>query len=323
MRVMRDRPVATGVGRLGPSVVTIGNLDGVHLGHLALIRRCQSLAAGGEPVVAITFEPLPQAYFRPASAPPRLTTIHQKLELLRAAGVGTCWVMRFDHELAHLSATEFARQVLVRTLGARAVVVGEDFRFGYSRQGDVATLRTLGRELGFDVAVEAPVTGPAGRISSTAIRAALQRGDFATAAVLLGRPFRMEGHVVAGQRLGRALGYPTANLKIRARPCPLGGIYAVFARICGAGGPAGWMPAVSNIGWRPTVAGTEPLLEVHVFDFDADLYARRLEVEFVAKLRDELRFETLDALVTQMRADDAAARAVLARHTPGEMPRLD
>lgn len=313
---MRDRPAETGTGRFGPTVVTIGNFDGVHRGHQALIRRCCAAAGDGMRVAVITFEPLPQAWFRPDAAPARLTTVHQKLALLRAAGVDLCWLMRFDAQLEHLSAADFARRALAATLGARRVVVGPDFRFGYRRQGDVSLLTELGGELGFEVAVEAPVHGPSGRISSTAVRDALAAGEFADAERMLGRPFRMEGHVVPGQRLGRDLGYPTANLKIRARPSPLSGIFAVFARICDRGTPGPWRPAVSSLGWRPTVGGTEPLLEVHLYDFSGDLYGRRLEVEFVAKLRDESRFETIEALRAQMQADDAAARAILARRSP-------
>lgn len=314
---MRDRPGETGAGRFGPTVVTIGNLDGVHLGHQALIRRCRERAGSGEKVAAVTFEPLPQTWFRPEAAPARLSTVHQKLARLQAAGVDLCWLMRFDHRLATLPAAAFARSALAGTLGAKLVIVGQDFRFGYRREGDLGLLAELGRELGFDVAVEPVVTGPLGRISSTGIRAALAADDFMTAAAMLGRPFRMEGHVVPGQKLGRDLGYPTANLKIRARPCPLEGIFAVFARVCDGGRAGPWRSGVSSIGRRPTVNGTEPLLEVHLFDFDGDLYGHRLEVEFVAKLRDESRFETIDAMVEQMRADDAAARAILAGREPG------
>ena len=320
VRVMRNRPGRAGASRIERSVITIGNLDGVHLGHRALIRRCQSLKQTGDQVVAVTFEPLPQAYFRPAAAPARLTTVYQKLALLRAAGVDLCWLMRFDRELEHLPAPDFVKQALVGVLGARAVVIGEDFRFGYRREGNHAMLQALGEQLGFEVVIEPPVNGATGRISSTAIRDALQGGDLAFAAAMLGRPFRMEGHVVPGERLGRDLGYPTANLRIRARPSPLGGIFAVFARTCRGTAAGEWKGGVCSIGWRPTVGGTEPLLEVHLFDFDGDLYGRRLEVEFVAKLRDESRFDTLEALVAQMRADADAARAILAGCSPGSRP---
>jgi riboflavin kinase/FMN adenylyltransferase len=323
VRVKRDRPGVTGARPSRPSVVTIGNLDGVHRGHQALIRRCHSLADDGAQVAVITFEPLPQTYFRPQAAPARLTTVYQKLALLQAMEVELIWLMRFDRELELLSAAEFARQVLAEVLYARSVVVGEDFRFGYRREGDAAALRRLGRKLGFEVAVEPHVLGTGGRVSSTAIRQALQQGDFRLAATMLGRPFRMEGHVVPGQRLGRTLGYPTANLRIRAEPSPLQGIYAVFTRSCRGKEAENWLPAVSSIGWRPTVGGTEPLLEVHLFDFDGDLYGHRLEVEFVAKLRDESRFDSLAELVTQMRADDAAARAILSAREPGDLLRAD
>ncbi len=317
---MRDRPVSTGTGACTPSVVTIGNFDGLHLGHQALLRRCRSLAGTGEQVAVVTFEPLPQAYFRPGAAPARLSTVYTKLKLLRQAGAGLCWLMRFDRQLEQLPAADFARRVLAGALAARHVVVGEDFHFGHRREGDVGTLRELGMALGFGVTVEPAVEGVAGRVSSTAVRAALAAGDLPHAASMLGRPFRMEGHVVPGERLGRTLGFPTANLRIRARPTPLQGIFAVHARAVRGGTVDEWRPGVASIGSRPTVDGREPLLEVHLFDFAGDLYGQRLEVEFVAKLRDESRFDTLEALVEQMHEDATAARALLANATPGTVP---
>jgi riboflavin kinase/FMN adenylyltransferase len=297
------------------SVVTIGNFDGVHLGHQALLRRCKELSGAAESVSVVTFEPLPQAVFRPESAPARLTTVYQKLEQLRAAGVNQVWVLRFDAALALMSPAEFVRTVLVDGLAARCVLVGEDFRFGHRREGDVACLITLGEEFGFAVNTPRAVYLEAERISSTAIRGALAEGNFERAARMLGRPYRMEGHVVAGQRLGRTLGYPTANLRIRATPAPVSGVFAVYVRVTAQrGGPHGqhtWLPGVSSLGSRPTVGGKEPLLEIHLFDFDSDLYGQRLEVEFVAKLRDEAHFEAVQSMVIQMRRDEAEARLIL------------
>ena len=317
MRVIRNRPdgaAFTGPGRArglyAPegAVVAIGNFDGVHRGHLALIDRCRQLAASGQAIALVTFEPLPQAFFRPEQAPARLTTVYQKLGLLRAAGVDLTWLTRFDGRFAGMTAREFVERVLVAGLGARQVVIGADFRFGRGREGDVTSLAVLGDEFGFGVHVEPVVLCNGERISSSGIRRHLAAGEFVEAAALLGRPFRMEGHVIRGAGLGRKLGYPTANLRIRARPSPLGGVLAAFARVEGGE----WLPAVSNLGRRPAVGGGEPLLEVHFFDLDQDLYGQRLEVQFVAKLRDELDFGSIDELVAQMKRDAEAARDCLA-----------
>jgi len=296
--------------------VAIGNFDGVHLGHRALIDRCRELASEGEQVAVVTFEPLPLAFFRPELAPPRLSTVYQKLNLLRSAGVDITWLMRFDQKLAGLTAREFVEQVLVGKMNARSVVIGEDFRFGRGREGDVAMLSALGAEMsaemgtdmGFGVETVGAVLNRGERISSSGIRDALAAGDFQSAADSLGRPFTMEGRVVRGAALGRKLGYPTANLRIRSLPSPLGGVLAAWSRV--AGGP--WLPAVTNLGRRPAVGGKEPLLEVHFFDFEKDLYGQRLEVQFVAKLRDELDFGDIEDLVAQMKRDEQEARQVLA-----------
>jgi riboflavin kinase/FMN adenylyltransferase len=316
MQVIRNRPGEVPDGfaeNHAPrgSVVTIGNFDGLHRGHLALVERCRQLAGATRAVALITFEPLPQAFFRPDEAPSRLSTVRQKLQMLRTLGVDITWLARFNHRFANLTARAFVEEALAHALRARHVVVGEDFRFGKGREGDVAMLRQLGAGLGFDVGIVPSVIDDGERISSSRIRERLAAGDIDAAAAMLGRPFRMEGRVVRGARLGRKLGYPTANLRIRAQPSPLGGVLAAFARI--EGGP--WRPAVSNLGRRPAVGGKEPLLEVHFFDFDGDLYGQRLEVQFVAKLRDEANFETLEALVAAMRRDEQAARACLASAT--------
>ena len=308
MRIIRNRPGTEGTFDPGPSVVAIGNFDGVHLGHQALIETSRELAGTDGSVAVVTFEPLPQAFFRPEQAPARLSTVYQKLDLLRSAGVDMTWLMRFDRQLAALTARQFVEQVLVRKLNASHVVVGEDFRFGRGREGDVALLAKLGAELGYEVKTVPAVLCDNERISSSGIRSKLAAGDFASAAGSLGRPFRMEGYVTRGAALGRALGYPTANLRIRAEPSPLGGVLAAFSRVRGGR----WLPAVTNLGRRPAVGGKEPLLEVHFFDFDKDLYGQRLEVQFVAKLRDELNFESLDDLVEQMKRDEQSARLILA-----------
>jgi riboflavin kinase/FMN adenylyltransferase len=278
---------------------------------MALIDRCKRMVTTGDRVAIVTFEPLPQAFFRPELAPGRLSTVYQKLSCLQAVGVDLVWLMRFEKTLASLTAREFVEQVLVSDLGGKCVVIGEDFHFGHGREGNAAVLREFGDEMGFTVETVAAVECLGRRVSSSGIREQLARGDFLSAGELLGRPFTMEGRVVRGAKLGRKLGYPTANLKIRARPSPLRGVFAVFARTAGGH----WLPAVSNLGRRPAVGGREPLLEVHLFDFDKDIYGQRLEVQFVAKLRDELDFGSVNDLVVQMKRDEAEARSCLAQTT--------
>ncbi len=317
MRVIRNRPgnLLTGSSGFRPSVVTVGNFDGMHRGHLSLIERCREKASQRDVVAVVTFEPLPQAFFRPDQEPARLSTVYQKLSSFQAAGVELVWLMRFGKDLASLSARGFVRQVLHADMHAKCVVVGEDFRFGRDREGTVAMLKQFGAEMGFAVETVAAVECGDQRISSSRIRQQLAAGDFQSAAECLGRPFRMEGRVVRGANLGKKLGYPTANLRIRARPSPLQGVFAVYARCAGDR----WWAGVSNLGWRPAVGGKEPLLEVHFFDFDQDLYGQRLEVQFVAKLRDERDFERIDDLVVQMKNDEAQARACLAHRTMPEI----
>lgn len=321
MRIFRDPKAA----RLSDgSVVTIGNFDGVHRGHQALIERCRERAgehsgqqSGAELEVAVvTFEPLPRFWFDRQSAPPRLTGPAHKLALLASHGVDLAWAMRFNGALASMPAPEFVRRVLVEGLAARHLVLGGDFRFGRRREGGLDLLEDLGRVHGYTVEMLPSVEDGGKRISSTRVRAALAEGRFEDASRLLGRPFSLCGRVVAGQRLGRSLGYPTANLRRPDGKCPVAGVFAVRARVHGRGpdepGSGTWRDGVANLGVRPAVGGGEPLLEVHLFDFDGDLYGRRLETHFVAKLRDEAHFETLDALKSQMCQDEARAREWLA-----------
>ncbi|NCF63118.1 MAG: bifunctional riboflavin kinase/FAD synthetase [Gammaproteobacteria bacterium] len=310
MRVVRNRPGLNGEAYAsGRSAVTIGNFDGVHRGHQALVDRCRQLAGDRGTVAVVTFEPLPAAFFRPEQSPARLSSVYRKLELLRCLDVDITWLMRFDNSLAALTARQFVEQVLFHGLNARYVVVGEDFRFGSGREGDLALLQALGPEFGFEVATVPAVLADGVRVSSSGIREKLAAGDFRSAARWLGQPYRMEGHVVKGASLGRKLGYPTANLRIRCVPSPLGGVLAAWSRVSGGR----WRPAVTNLGRRPAVGGSEPLLEVHFFDWDKDLYGQRLEVQFVAKLRDELNFDSIDGLVAQMKRDEQEARSILAK----------
>jgi riboflavin kinase/FMN adenylyltransferase len=305
MRVIRDNP---GRQMLRSSVVTIGNFDGIHLGHQALIRRCESLAGDEKPIAVVTFEPLPQAWFRPDSAPARLMSVRQKLDYLICEGINLVWLLRFNQALAGMEADSFVRSVLVETLGVSDVVVGEDFRYGRGRQGDIETLRLAGEKLGFATHA-VPMLDIAGcRASSSGIRDSLAAGDLEQAGRLLGRPFSMCGRVIKGRQLGRRLGYPTANIRVAATPCPMMGVFAVRARW----GNGYWHDGVANLGTRPAVGGEGILLEVHLFDFTGSLYGQKLEVEFIKKLRDETHFEVIDDLVVQMREDERQARACLA-----------
>jgi len=318
VHLKRNRPGSSRSTPFCRSVVTIGNFDGVHRGHQALIQRARESVLPDERLAVVTFEPLPQAFFRPEQAPARLSTVHQKLAMLKSRDVDLCWLMRFEQDLAQLDPVEFVRQVLVNELAVRHVVLGQDFRFGHKRAGNLDLLSSLGKAADYTVETLPPVLAGDLRISSTAIRQALSEGDFARAGNMLGRPFRMEGHVVQGQQLGRTLGYPTANLRIRAQPSPLQGIFVVYARICDGltdgSSPGPWRPGVASLGRRPTVGGAELLLEVHLFDFAADLYGRRLEVEFVAKLRDELHFADVETLLLHMQRDEQQARRILANN---------
>lgn len=308
MRLVRDMSAH----RLSASsVVAVGSFDGVHRGHRALIRRCVELAGDDCEVAVVTFEPLPQTWFNPGSAPARLSSVSGKLEMLEATGVDLVWMMRFNQRLASMPAREFVQRFLVQALCAKSVVTGEDFRFGNRREGDIALLRQLGEEFGFEPHVVEPVTADGAQVSSSAIRQALADEDMGRARELLGRPFTMRGRIFRGPQLGRKLGYPTANIKLLARPSPLAGIFAVRARI--EEGP--WMDGVSSLGIRPAIGGTEFLLEVHLFDFDDEVYGRRMETEFIEKIRDEADFPSLDDLVVQMRKDEANARAILDTRT--------
>lgn len=291
------------------SVVAIGAFDGLHRGHQALLEgaalRARALAL---PSIALSFEPLPRQFFQGRDAVARLSRPRARIRGLLAR-VDAVAMLRFNAALASMTPAAFVERVIVARLNAREVHVGPGFRFGHQRAGDVAMLRVAGSVCGFSVHEIARVADGGERISATAIRDALARGDFAGARALLGRDYTMGGRVVHGQKLGRTLGYPTANLPIRHGRAPLHGIYAV--RVDGAGLKQ-W-PAVASLGTRPTVDGVEPLLEVHLFDFDGDLYGELLDVSFIAKLRDELRFDSLSALTEQMHRDAAAARAALVR----------
>lgn len=291
------------------SVIAVGAFDGLHLGHQGLLaevcRRASEL--GGTPA-AVSFEPLPRAFFsrRPL---PRLASVREKIEGLDAAGMRHLLLLRFNAALTAMGAGDFVRRVLVGRMGVREVWVGGDFRFGHKRGGDFALLESMGRELGFAARAMPAVRIDGERVSSSRIRECLAASDFQAVRTLLGRPFAISGHVAHGNRLGRELGYPTANVRLGRRVSPVNGVFAVRVSVAGDNGT---YPGVASLGVRPTVNEVpEPLLEVHLFDFDGNLYGRRIEVAFVAKLRDEEKFDGVDALVAQMHDDAATARRML------------
>jgi riboflavin kinase/FMN adenylyltransferase len=288
-------------------VVTIGSFDGLHLGHQALLARLlEHGAAAHQPSVVVTFEPMPREYLQPQDPPARLTSFRERWRLLAALPLDYLCLLRFDEALRNLSAEDFAR-LLARGLNASTVVVGHDFRFGRQGAATAEVLAAAGRKLGFGVEVLPAVRLGEERISSSGVRAALALADFGKAAAWLGRPWSMRARVVGGDRLGRTLGFPTANLPLKRRRAPVAGVFAVRVHGIGRGAHAG----VASLGTRPTVNGTEALLEAHLFDFAGDLYGQEIAVEFVAKLREEQRFDSLAALAAQMQQDAARARSLL------------
>lgn len=294
-------------------VATLGNFDGVHLGHQAVIGQLADEAEALRlPALVMLFEPQPQEFFAPQKAPPRLMRLREKLQALRRYRVDRVLCVRFDTAFAALEPEDFIGKVLVEGLGVRHLVVGDDFRFGHRRRGDFAMLQAAGREYGFQVVNLHSVAVDGERISSTRVRAALAAADLATAEKLLGRPYRMSGRVAHGDRLGRRLGVPTANITLHRHDSPLKGVYVVEL----FGLPIEPLPGVASIGARPTVGGTRTLLEVHLLDFEEDLYGRYVHVNFLRKLRDEKRFGSLDELREKMRQDIADARAFFKKYHP-------
>ena len=308
MRLLRGR-VAPGAVP-GGAVVTIGKFDGLHRGHRAVLEAAAAAArARGLPAVMLSFEPLPVEFFARADAPARLTRFVTKWRLVEATStVGALACLRFDAGLARQAAEDFVDDTLVAGLAAREVVVGEAFRFGHARRGDVELLRALGRRRGFGVTAVAPVRDAGGRISSSRVRDAVAGHRLDEAAALLGRPYRLYGRVVAGEKLGRRLGYPTANLALGRRPPPLAGIYVVHV----AGAERTARHAMASVGERPTVNGRRRLLEIHFPGFAGDLYGRLLAVDFLARLRPEEKFAGLPELAAAVGADVAAGARWLA-----------
>ncbi len=294
------------------AVYAIGNFDGVHLGHQAVIARTVALAADrAAPSAVLTFEPHPADFFAARPVVFRLTPAEIKANVCAGLGLSGVVVLSFNARLAAMGAEEFVAKVLVAQLGVGAIVVGWDFHFGKGRSGSTAFLVEAGSRYGFAVDIVGKVEDDAGEeasaVSSTAIRRALERGDVAAAARGLGRPYAVVGRVISGQRLGRTLGVPTANIALEPNNRLAHGIYAVRARIEGK-----IHPGVASFGVRPTVNNGPPLLEVHLLDFEGDLYGREMQVEFIERIREERRFDSLPSLVAEMERDKKKARALLA-----------
>ena len=287
---------------LSPSgcVATIGNFDGVHLGHQAVLNQ---LAMKGDtlglPAIVITFEPQANEFFEPDKAPARLTRFREKVEALRCYSIQQLCVLRFNNKLAQMTADDFIQRLLVDGLNIRYLVVGDDFRFGKDRQGNFEMLHQAGEKQGFQVVNMHTFSIDKMRVSSTRIRQALKVGDLILAEKLLGRPYRMSGRVAHGDKRGRTMGFPTANIHLHRCKVPLSGVYAV--QLFGIEGEP--IKGVANVGVRPTVGAERTLLEVHLFDFNRDIYGEHVQVHFLQKLRDEQKFSDISALMKQIKQD--------------------
>jgi len=285
---------------------TIGSFDGIHLGHQAVL--AQLAAQGRErrlPVTLITFEPQPREYFLPEVAPPRLTRFREKLEVLQHCGIDRVVCLRFDAHLASLTADEFIQRIMLEGLAMKYLVVGDDFRFGKERAGDFSLLQQAGISHGFPVMSMQTFNVGNHRVSSTRIREALNAGDLSGAEALLGRPYWMSGRVAHGDKRGRTIGFPTANIFLHRHAVPVDGVFAVEMR----GIDNRPIPGVANVGTRPTVDGSRALLEVHLFEFDRDIYGRHVQISFLKKLRPERKFESFGHLKRQIELDAEQARA--------------
>ncbi len=293
----------------GGSVVTIGTFDGLHLGHAELLRNLLERASiQGVPSVVMSFEPMPQEFFAQASPPARLMNFREKFDALQEAGVDMFFCPRFDRRMSNIDVSTFIRQLLVHGLNANVLVVGDDFRFAKDRSGGVAELERAGAAVGMEVLQVGSVLHEGERVSSSAIRNALADGQLGIARALLGKPYRMSGKVIEGHKLGRELGFPTANIALNRQVSPVMGVFS--ARVSGIEDRP--LDAVVSVGTRPTFHGTRILIESHIFDFDGDLYGQRIHVDFIEKLRDMLTFDGADELVEQMNVDAIDARKSLA-----------
>jgi riboflavin kinase/FMN adenylyltransferase len=293
-------------------VATIGNFDGLHLGHQAIISQLKDIANTYDlPTVVIIFEPQPQEYFSPENAPTRLTRLREKVEELSRLGVDRLVVLRFDEELANLSAREFVELLLIEGLDIRHLVVGDDFRFGKDRQGDYATLEMMANEFGYKLDHTDTCSFEGERISSTRIRQTLANDNLQLASQLLGRGYAISGRVVHGDKRGRELGFATANMELHRLHSPVTGVYVT--RVHGLDDKS--YPAVTSIGTRPMFDGEGMRLETHILDFDEILYAKHIRVEFLQKLRPESKYSDIDALIKAIESDIENARQYFAENT--------
>jgi len=291
------------------SVVTIGSFDGLHLGHRQLLDRVLTKSESmGVPSIVMSFEPTPKEFFAVTNPPARLMRFREKFDALAECGVDIFYCPRFNSAMRGIGADAFIRQILIHGMNARYIVVGDDFQFASKREGSIVDLLRTRQTLQFGVDQIPSIIKESVRVSSTAIRAALAEGDLARATALLGRPYRMSGRIVQGRQVGRTLGFATANVDLRRRLSAVTGIFAV--RVSGL--REGRVDGVASVGTRPTFNLTKPILEVHLFNFNREIYGEYIHVDFVAHLRDEERFESIDELVAQMREDAENARSILA-----------
>lgn len=288
-----------------PVALVIGNFDGVHLGHQAMLSRLKETSKRLNLASCVmTFEPHPREFFAPDQAPTRLTSLREKLELLAEYGVDQVQICRFNYDFAKIGAKEFVAHILQQGLAAQWVLVGDDFRFGARRAGDLAMLRSLSSSYGFEVEEMSTYNVDGIRVSSTAVRKALSSDDLGLARRLLGRPYSISGKVVNGDKLGRRIGFPTANMQLRHNRPPLSGIFAVEVRGALDTSPQQVTRGVASLGVRPTVhEDGKPVLEVHLFDFNQEIYGQHLRMDFLHKLRDEEKYSDLDTLIRQIRLD--------------------
>lgn len=289
-------------------VATIGAFDGVHKGHQAVLAKLKEKAEElGLPAVVITLEPLPREFFAPLQAPPRIMSFREKYLAIMALGIDRVLRVHFDQELSEVSAEDFIKNIFHDQLGIKYMIVGDDLRFGHERRGDFNLLTRMGKELGFEVAATNTLTNEGARVSSTRIRKALENADFELAEELLGRPYMISGKIVYGQQLGRTINTPTANLQLHRIRAAMSGVYVVEAIL--EGDTSNVLKGVANVGTRPTVNdGLEARLEVHLLDFDKNIYGRHLDVVFRKKLREEIKFSSLDALKKAIHNDISDAK---------------
>ena len=294
-----------------PTIATVGNFDGLHLGHQEIIRYVSQRAKSeGLESAIVSFEPTPKEYFSGEKAPARIYSLRDRFTITRSLGIHHFVCLRFNASLAKMQADDFVDKILVRTLNIKKLVVGDDFKFGHNRVGDIQLLRSMGPKLGFELEDKNTIALADTRISSSLVRENLAAGKFDKVQTLLGRPFEISGRVFHGDKKGRTIGFPTANISFNRRIPPILGVFVVTARI----GDRSW-DGVANVGHRPTVKGLRDQLEVHLFDCDEDLYGQRLTVRFLAKLRDEQKFTSLDALKHQISLDVQQAKQFFVERT--------